>query len=184
MTVDEIFEKLISHMQQGFLLHDEITQAYNFLGLYGYSKCHDYHYVEENYNCRKLYQYYLTHYHKLLKITSSVNEIIPTNWYKYTALQVDSNTRQQSIKMLLDQWIKWEQKTKSFYQTMYKELISIDNIAAALYLESYIEDVDKELKYAETELIKLQAIDYDILTIMDWQPQIEKQFNKKLKKIY
>lgn len=184
MTVDDIFEKLISHMQQGFLLHEEISKAYNFLGLYGYSKCHDYHYVEENYNCRKLYQYYLNHYHKLLKLTIPTNEIIPAHWYKYTSLQVDLNTRQQAIKTLFEQWIKWEQKTKLFYQAMYKELISADDIAASLYIESYIKDVDNELKDAEVELIKLQAIDYDILTIMDWQPPIEKQFKKKLKKIY
>jgi len=47
MTIDEVFTKLITHMSKGIQIHNLFSQAYDFLGLYGFSKCHEYHYLDE-----------------------------------------------------------------------------------------------------------------------------------------
>ena len=39
MTVDEVFSRLTAHMVKGFMMHDQMATAYNFLGLKGYKKC-------------------------------------------------------------------------------------------------------------------------------------------------
>jgi len=39
MTVEEIFNKIASHMLEGLKYHDEMAKLYDFLGLYGYSIC-------------------------------------------------------------------------------------------------------------------------------------------------
>jgi hypothetical protein len=47
MTIEEIFNKLATHMYEGVLIHQEMAKAYDFLGLWGLSKCHIYHMFEE-----------------------------------------------------------------------------------------------------------------------------------------
>ena len=54
MTVEEIFNKIASHMVEGIMYHDEFAKAYDFLGLYGYAKYHDFHHFEEELNYRAL----------------------------------------------------------------------------------------------------------------------------------
>jgi len=66
MTIEEIFTKLATRMHEGTMFHNELIKAYDFLGLWGYSKCQMYHYMEEQKGYRKLLHYYASHYFKLL----------------------------------------------------------------------------------------------------------------------
>jgi len=45
---------------------------------------------------------------------------------------------------------------------MYKEALSIGEVAAASKIKCYICDVSDELKHAEKKLIKLETLGYDI----------------------
>lgn len=185
MTVEEVFIKLISHMIEGIKFHNEMVREYNFLGLYGFAKCHEYHMIEELYGYQCLEHYYSTHYHKLIQADNTPKpELIPESWYKYNTLEVDNNTRKQAIKMLMEKWIEWEKETKEFYQSMYTELCSLGEHSSANKLLCYINDVSEELKHAEKKLIKLQSIDYDLITITEWQQPMYKKFKKELKNIY
>jgi len=51
MTIEEIFTKLINHMNEGVIFHKTMAQAYNFLELQGLTKCHISHYIEELKEC-------------------------------------------------------------------------------------------------------------------------------------
>jgi len=50
MTVEEIFTKLAIHMEEGTHYHQELANAYNFLGLHGNALCHFKHQAEETNN--------------------------------------------------------------------------------------------------------------------------------------
>jgi len=39
MTIEEIFNKIITHAMEGTIYHDEMARVYDFIGLYGYSLC-------------------------------------------------------------------------------------------------------------------------------------------------
>ena len=41
MTVDEIFSKLSGHMIKGLMIHDQMSDYYDFLSLRGYKRCHN-----------------------------------------------------------------------------------------------------------------------------------------------
>lgn len=182
MTVEEIFNKLASHMVEGMMFHDQLQQGYDFLGLCGFAKCHEYHHIEETKGYECLLHYYSTHYHKLLNIeTISKPAIIPETWYKYTTMAVDANTKRQAVQMMMKKWVEWEQETKKLYQEMYSELCNLNEIATASKIKYYICAVDDELKHAEKKLIKLETIDYNINSIVSWQQPIYKKFKKKLK---
>ena len=66
MTLEEIFAKVTQHMIIGLMFHSQMCDYFSFLGLKGYSKCHEYHYFEENNNYKKLCNYYITHHNKLV----------------------------------------------------------------------------------------------------------------------
>ena len=169
MTVEEIFNKIASHMVEGIMIHDEMANAYDFLGLCGFARCHDHHHIEETCNYRRLSHYYSTHYHKLLRIDTQVRQtIIPETWYKYTTMAVDTNTKRQAVKDLMTKWVNWEQDTKKLYQDMYIELHNLGEIAAAEEIKCYILCVSEELEYVEKKSIKLATIDYNINTIIGW----------------
>ncbi len=181
MTVDEIFNKLISRMVEGVMYHNEFAKAYDFLGLYGYSYCHFLHYLEENKNYQQLSHYYSTHYYKLItKENITQPEIIPNNWYKYTTIVVDVGTKRNAIKDLMNHWITWERSTKKLYEDMQQELENLHEVSAALYINNFILDVTKELRQAEKHLIELESINYDMTKIIEWQEKMEKKYKKKL----
>jgi len=63
---------------------------------------------------------------------------------------------------------------------MRQELSAIGEIAAALKLDCFICDVDKELIHAEKKLIKLETLGYDIGTIISWQEPMYNKYKKKI----
>jgi len=93
-----------------------MQQAYDFLGLYGFAKCHEYHYIEETKGYECLLHYYSTRYHRLIQIEDKPKpEIIPQTWYKYSTTAVDTNTKRQSTQTMMKKWVEWEQETKKLY---------------------------------------------------------------------
>ena len=181
MTVDEIFNKLASHMVEGIMFHDEMASAYEYLSLFGLSKCHTSHSIEEKKGFKYLSYYYSTHYFKLLKPEEITGpKLIPDSWYKYTTQVVDAGTKRNAIKEFMEKWIKWEQDTKKLYQEMRQELYNIGEVAAASFIDAYIEDVTKELCHAQKKLVRFETIGYDIIKIIEWQDEWEKKYTKKL----
>ena len=184
MTVDEIFSELSAHMVEGLMVHAQMSDYYGFLGLKGYQKCHKYHYFEENIGYRKISEYYIKHYNKVIVEKSIDNpRIIPDSWYQYNRHDVNSNTRKTAIQNGMDKWVQWEKGTKKLYEKLYQELMTLGETASALEVSKYIEDVSKELAHAEEKLIELKAMDYDIYTIIDNQESIHDKYKKKLKEI-
>jgi len=68
----------------------------------------------KGYEC--LLHYYSTHYHKLLNTNDVPNpDIIPGTWYKYNTMEVDTNTKRNTVKTLMEKWVEWERETKKLY---------------------------------------------------------------------
>ena len=167
MTIDEVFSKLATHMIEGLMFHDEVSICYDFIGLQAYAKEHSEHYMEESKGYRSLLHYYASHYHKLLKKESvSSPKLIPESWYKYSTIEVDINTKRNTIKELTTKWVEWERATKQLYQEMYCEANALKEVASAFYIGKLVQDVSKELKKAEQLLIDLESIGYDMPTIL------------------
>ena len=181
MTVEEIFNKIASHMCEGIKFHDQMAEAYDYLNFEGLYKCHIYHSTEEKHDYLLLSHYYMTHYFKLLQLENmSESKLIPDTWYKYTTQVVDGGTKRNAIKELMEKWVKWEQKTKILYQEMRQELCAQNEIAAALHIDKYIHDVDMELADAQKKLNRLETIGYDLVEITNWQEHLYKKYTKKL----
>lgn len=184
MTVDQIFSEVSAHMIEGLMIHSQLSDYFNFLGLKGYAKCHKYHFFEESCNYKKLNWYYLTHYNKLVEEKPFKNPgIIPENWYQYTRQEVSVGTKKTAIQEGFAKWVKWETDTKALYENMYKQLITLGEIAGARTLEQYIADVDKELAEAHQKHLELKATDFDMSDIIQEQEELYKRYKKKMRGI-
>jgi hypothetical protein len=181
MTIDEIFSELAQHMIEGLMTHSQLADYYGFLGLYGYQKCHLYHFYDENINYKKICDYFLKHQNKLV-IEKPFNNpsVIPENWYQYRRQDVSQDTRRNAAQMGLELWVNWEKKTKVFYEKIYKELYDINEIAAVEEVAMYLTDVDYELAEAEKEMIKRKADNYNMDNIIQEQDEVEKRYKKKM----
>ena len=184
MTVEEIFAQLGQHMIQGLMVHTQLSDYFDFLGLKGYHKCHEYHYFEESCNFRKVCSYYLEHYDKFITDSHVANpQVIPESWYKYTRQQVDAATRKSAIQAGFEKWVKWETETLKLYQTLYKELINLDEVAAASEINCYIIDVSEELAKAQQKYLELKMTDFNISNIVDEQHTLYKKYCKKIEEL-
>lgn len=185
MTIEEIFSNISTHMAKGLLIHNQMASLYGFLNLCGYQKCHEYHYYEESRNYRCLQNFFLTHCNKMIREgTVEQPDIIPSNWYKFTKIEVDVNNKRSAVKDLMKKWVEWEKETKTLLELSYKQLYELGEIDCAIKVANFIKDVSEELADAQEKYIDLESMGYDIVYIIDWQPTLYKQYCKKIKEIH
>lgn len=185
MTVEEIFSRLSTHMVNGLMLHNQLASGFAFLNLEGYKKCHEYQYLEESFNYRCLQDYFLAYHNKLIPETKIDNtNVIPNTWYKYTQMDVDTNTKRSAIRDMFKAWVEWEKEAKQLLETSYKELYDLGEICAAMKIAWFLKNTSKELKHAQEHQIYLENLNYDICHIIEEQKELKKKYIKKIKCIY
>ena len=181
MNSEELFAKISAHMVKGIMFHAQMADYYDFLGLRGYKRMHEYHYFEESMMFRALHRYYINNYCKLISELVSENpHSIPENWLRYSREEVDNNTKRNAIKTAFSQWVEWENGTLKMYEKAYCELMDIDDIATALFVKNLIQKVQKELKYARRKQLDIKSIDYDMSIIVSKQTEIHDCYKEKL----
>lgn len=185
MTLDEIYSELAAHKIKGMMIHENLANYYDFLGLKGYKRCHEYHFLDETKSFRELNRYFINHHNKLIPEKDiDTPEIIPSSWYKATRMEVDNNTKRNAIKNGMAIWHNWEKETKKLYEQMCKELLDIDEVASAMFIKRSICDVDKELKTVERYMLNKSAVDYDLMVIIPEQHEMHEKYKCKMEKIY
>lgn len=184
MTVSEVFSKIAAHMVEGMMLHDQMADYYDFLGLMGFKRMHEYHFLREAADMRGISRYYLNHYNYLLpSVEVKDPAIVPSGWYKYHRKDIDASTKRQAIRTGMEKWCAWEEATKKLYQESYSTLCDMGEVAAACKVKELVSDVDMELKCADRLHIKLQSVDYDLCTIFLMQDEMHESYREKEKDI-
>ena len=103
MTVDEIFAEISAHMIKGLMVHTQLADYYDFLGLSGYKRCHEYHALKESCEYRGINRYFINHYNRLVPENEIEDpNIIPDNWYKYRKKIYDYSTPLSNIEFYKD----------------------------------------------------------------------------------
>lgn len=185
MTVEEIFGKIANHMVEGLMFHSQMAEYYQFLGLDGYSQCHEYHFLCESKSYHKIIIDFINYFNKLLPTSQAENpNVIPRTWYKYIRADVDMSTKRNSVKTGLEKWVSWEKETQNLYQQMYKELINIGEIAAANKVMELIKDVTEELHDAEQYLLNKKSTEYDMVDIIEEQHKNKEEYGIKCRGLF
>lgn len=184
MTVDEIFGRVAQHMIKGTMVHEQFANYYDFLGLEGYQRMHEYHYLDETCAYRRLCRYFIEHHNRLVPKMSFENpDVIPDDWHKYKRQDVDRETKAVALRNGMQRWVDWEKETKRLYQDMYKELADMGEAASAAMVAELVSDVDEELKTVERFALEKAAMDYDMTQIAAEQADVCDMYEKKLKEV-
>ena len=88
-----------------------------------------------------------------------------------------------AVKNGLTLWVSWEEETKKLYESLYKELCSLDEIASANLLIDYINDVSQEVKDAQGYLINKISTGFDMVDIVQEQHKKHKKYKKLINDI-
>lgn len=102
--------------------------------------------------------------------------VIPPTWYNYTRLDINPQLVRQHVESSFDEYRNWEEETKKQLEDYAKALIEMGHIADAEQINRLIQDVSKELQELYSVLVRLKAVDYDIVYILDIQDKIQKKY--------
>lgn len=184
MTPIEILSEIHTHQIKGVMLHDELATVYDFMALRGYKRMHEYHALAEFVNARSTSRYAVNHLNQmLLDGNPTIAKITPTSWKSATRFDVGESDRKTYVKELFKKWRAWEQETKAFYQTKFKDLMSLGAVSCANKVNELIKDVDCELKILEREYLVISTPGFDMLFIAERQDEIHEEYEAKEKEL-
>ena len=175
MAVAETFAQLAKHMVKGLMVHDQMVNYFDFLGLDGFRLEQEKHYREESENYHRLCHFYMTHYGGLINPGEIANpNLIPQSWFKHVRSDVDNSTKRNGIENAFSEWKKWELEARKTYENAYKDLMSLNEVSAALFLVEFMKDVDEELELIDRRILALRSVDYDLVYVNELQDQNSK----------
>lgn len=183
-TCMEIYRLVSSRQVTALMFHDAMADLFDFLGLQGFKQLHEYQYLVESAEHRALKRYYLNHHGKLLPETEASSvQVIPSDWYKYTRMDVTSSVRRQAVKTAFEQYCEWETETKELYSTAAFYLMNWHKVADFNKINELLMDVDKELKYLERLIIRMSSVDYDPVYVDALQDEYHEKYKGMMDKV-
>lgn len=180
----DIYSMVNARQITALMFHDEMADMFDFLGLRGFKRMHEYQYFVESAEHRALKRYYLNHHGKLLPQNElEPLEVIPDDWVHYARGDVTPAVRKQAVQRAFDLYHKWERETKELYSECASHLLAWKKVADFNKINSLIKDVDMELKYLERLVLELSSVDYDAAYIAMLQDRCHEKYKKKCEDI-
>ena len=100
----EAFSVIMARQITALMFHDEMADLFDFLGLRGFKRMHEYQYLAESAEHRGMSRYFMNHHGMLLDCGElDPITVIPDDWYKYTRDDVSATTRQQAVQRAMQQ---------------------------------------------------------------------------------
>lgn len=177
----DIFNEIISHQIEGIMLHCDLANMFDFMGLHGFKRQHECRAMEEFAEMRGVNRYAINHL-SIMPSSSNVGrakEIIPTSWKGAKRSDVTESDRKSKVKELFGKWKDWETETKTLYQKKFKELVELGMIACANKVNELIMDIDKELKNLERDYILYSSVGWEMYFIATKQDELHAEYEKR-----
>lgn len=175
----------ISHILiENIMRHEQFADMMDFLGCRGFKRIGEYHFLEECAQLRGVHRYAINHCGTIVFEKGAHNpQIIPSSWEGVDRHQVDENTRKRYIKQAFYDWLNWEKQTREKYKVAYKELLDSNNVHASEKILSLLNDNESEIKKLERMIIEYDAVDWNMLYIMQQQSKLHDCYKEKTKDI-
>lgn len=180
----KIFTEVSHLLIENIMRHEQFADVMDFLGLRGFKRMGEYHYIKENSELRGIHRYAINHFNKMIfdKEITTV-KIIPSSWEGATRQQVDESVRKKYVKQFFTEWRDWELSAREKYQEWYKKLIEEGKIDAGCKILCLLKDNEKEIKCLERHIIEYEAVGWDMSYIMFKQDEIHDCYEDKCKHI-
>ena len=183
-ATEDIFNEISKRYVAAMMMHGQMADYFNFLGLKGYKRLHEYQFLTETLERREICRYFVDHHGKLLKDSfSGTVKVIPDSWYTASRLSIGKSTKQKAVEDGFIEYHNWESETKSIYEKYSQKLREAGAVADAIFVEELVEDVSAELQTVERMISDLISTGYDMVYIAEIQSEIHEKYKKKLKGI-
>lgn len=180
MPVTDVLAKVSDHLIDSMMMHGQMADYCNFLGLDGFKRLHEYHFPCETISMRRIHRYLIDHCDRLLPVANTTRlDIIPVAWSNSTRQAVESETKSKAVETGMHMWCGWEHETKGLYAKSAKDLYDAGEVAAAGVIYELVRDVDDECEYADRLALKSSAVDYDMQVIVPMRYELHGKYRKK-----
>lgn len=184
-SVESIYSEINARMIAALMFHDQMADYFDFLGMKGYKRLHEYQYFVESLERKKLNQYYINHHNRLIPdVYTGQVSMIPDGWQNANRISVGKSTKQKGIEDGFNQYHEWESETKSLYEHYSSRLREMGAVSDAIMVEKLVEDVDDELKSLERMIVDLISSGYDMVYITESQKSIHDKYKAKMCEIF
>lgn len=120
------------------MMHDQLADYFDFLGLKGYKRLHEYQHLAESIERRKICKYRIERHGKLIKNAFSGEvKMIPDSWYSAKSISVGKGTKQKAVEDGFSAYREWEEETKEVYQIYAAALPSVMMDASETLIKKY-----------------------------------------------
>lgn len=181
-SVDDVFAEINARQIAALMMHDQMADYFDFLGLSGYKRLHLYQYFTESKERRDVAHYYINHHGKLIQDRFEGNvQMIPESWRSANRMSVGKSTKQKAVEDGFSVYLGWEQATKDVYQKYATALREQGYVADAIFVDRLVEDVDNELERLERIITDLITSGYDPVYIVESQKELHDKYKKKMR---
>ena len=181
-SVDDVFAEINARQTAALMMHDQMADYFDFLGLSGYKRLHLYQYFAESKERRDVAHYYINHHGKLIPDRFEGNvQMIPESWRSANRMSVGKSTKQKAVEDGFSVYLGWEQATKDVYQKYATALREQGYVADAIFVDRLVEDVDNELERLERIITDLITSGYDPVYIVESQKELHDKYKKKMR---
>lgn len=183
-TTEDVFAEVNARYIAALMLHDQMADYFDFLGLHGYKRLHEHQYYEESRERRKLNRYYINHHGRLIpnRFTGTV-AMIPDGWLTANQISVGRGTKQKAVEDGFNAYRDWEAETKKLYESYSQKLRELGEVADAVFLESMVKDVSEELKRLERIITDLISAGYDMVYVVESQKKLHDKYKAAEKRL-
>lgn len=183
-SCEDIYKAIRDRQVSALMFHSQMADLFDFLGLMGFKRMHEYQYFAESAEHRGLCRYYINHHNKLLVGGHPQGpKVIPSEWGQYTRFDVTPQVRKQAVERSFNEYQEWESETKELYSQYSIALMNLGCVADSNKVCELVTDVDQELKYLDRMLLKLKAISFDAIGVMEMQEELHEHYAEKTKSI-
>lgn len=184
MSCMELYAEVSKRMVTALMLHSQMSDYFNFLGLHGFKRTHEYQYFCESIGHRKLHRKVLDIHNKLIPVAGHDKpEVIPKDWYKHTRMDIDDNVVAKYVRAAMKMYKEWEEETKCIYECIACAFMEQGKLTDYNIMCCYVEDVQKELKKIYKLCEELSDTGYDSLYITEIQNRIHEEYKNKMRKL-
>lgn len=178
----DVYDTINTRQITALMFHDNMADLFNFLGLKGFEKMHEYQYLEESIGHRATKRHFIDRHGKLLPESHIESvEVIPSDWEQYTRMEVTPSVRKQYVQKALSMYKEWEQGTKDLYEACAGYLMDCHKADDFEWVSELVEDVSEELMCLEQLCVELSAVGYDCIYIMSIQGELCDKYHKRMK---
>lgn len=181
----QLLQEVSDNYQLATVVHRELADLFWFIYMPGYAMQQEFQYLDESCTQRKIKRYTTSTYHvfmpdKLPKSANIIEPLIGGRNRKQLKMQDSWKIIQEAFHIYRD----WEGATLKKYEQIASELFSKGEISAFNFVGEIIKDVKAELVFVTDKVIELEAMNWDMPTIVDQQTDIFERYEYLITKMH